>query len=86
MNIFIIFGGVSDKSYKTLPCNKCDICIIGVGELCWVAGLSLLWDGGGSVSSLREIIIWMLALEDCDVVTASGWEWSNPHPPNIDNP
>ena len=35
---------------------------------------------------LREIIIWMLALEDCDVVTASGWEWSNPHPPNIDNP
>ena len=42
--------------------------------------------GGGSVSSLREIIIWMLALEDCDVVTASGWEWSNPHPPNIDNP
>ena len=41
---------------------------------------------GGSVSSLREIIIWMLALEDCDVVTASGWEWSNPHPPNIDNP
>ena len=72
MNIFIILGGVSDKSYKTLPCNKCDICIIGVGELCWVAGLSLLWDWGGSVSSLREIIIRMLAMVDCDAVTASG--------------
>ena len=47
---------------------------------------SILLKNHPVLKELREIIIWMLALEDCDVVTASGWEWSNPHPANIDNP